>query len=398
MKKTFKMCTFFAVALFSILLFGKANVYAAEPTVLTQADFDAAKASPTVDTGKMKYQTASASEGSYNYYILTTDNYVLGGNINIGTATIGITSLAGKNITFDLDKYTVENATAKEYHDANVIDEGVLIVQNVATNIKGSGTIKYNGDTLAAVSFQDTNKANSQILTGITVDGRIQFDDTNVTINGITSQTVNFSDCNATINSGTFQGGIESAVYFFYDNGKPSLVINGGNFISAEDNGVEIGNLANSPVQYADITINGGVFKGAMSGVTINNYNTLSIVGGTFEYTDTTNGRGPIAIYEKTLNEVKNAISSKLNNGEVVVKNDGIVDYISINATKVTFGNATGSDESTSISGTNNEKDDTPKTKNYSNIMLYSTIFAISLYGIILFLKKGLNKANKNIG
>lgn len=398
MKKTLKMCTFIALVLLSVLIFGKTNVYAADPVTLTQADFDAAKASPNIDTGKMKYQTVFNNGEYYNYYIMTKDNYVLGSNIDISTASIGITTLAGENVTFDLGNYSLENATLEEYYTANAVNEGVIIVINVNTNIKGMGTIKCNG-YVAALTFNDDSKTTKHVLEGITIEGRISFQNTNVTINNINTKTVNFNDCNATINGGKFKGDLESAVYFYYENGTPTLTINEGTFISEKDNGIEFGNIATTPTQYAKVAINNGVFKGGMSGISIDNYNTFSVLGGTFEYTNSADGMGPIVIYGKSLDEVKNDISSNLNNGNIVLKNNGYSDYVSIDESKVTFGSVSESGNDNLVTSVNTgEKDVTPNTENNNGVIPVLITFIISLCGIVLLFKKGLTKNNKNMG
>ena len=323
MNKTLKLFLFFTLVLFFALVFGNINVYATDVVTLTQADFTEAKNNPETDTGKMKY----LSGNGYAYYFMTKSNYKLDENINIGTATIAFyPDFVEKKVSLDLSKYTIENGTTEEYGKANIFNERkVIIFEEVNAKITGTGTIKSNSEDAALYLVEyDNIKSKNQEVSNIKIQGRmcisktkatinkvniengaLEFENSDITINGGTYKNlasggaISSNGSNVTISNGTFTANLASAMYFFDDDNNKVLTINNGTFTSTKDNGIEIdGGIIN---------LNGGTFTGAMSGITTNSYKTLKISGGTYKYTDTKNGRGPIALYNV---EVKDAVAT----------------------------------------------------------------------------------------
>ena len=326
MNKTLKLFLMFTLVLFSFLIFANTNVCAKEIFTLTQEDFNSAKNAPNEDTGKIKY----LSNNGYAYYFMTKSNYKLDENINIGAASIAFYSdFSGENVSLDLSKYTIENGTAEDYENVNVINERkTIIFQNTNANITGNGTIKSNSgdDALCLIEYNEdgTVKSKNQGVSNIKIQGGMLISGTKATINNVniesgtlesnnsdiiinggdyknlaSSGAVNFEGSNVTINNGTFTANIASAMYFFAYENNEVLTINNGTFTSTKDNGIEIIG--------GTININNGTFTGGMSGITTSGYKSLKISGGTYKYTDIENGRGPIAMYDV---EVQDAIAT----------------------------------------------------------------------------------------
>ena len=386
MSKILKLFLIFILVLFFVLIFGNTNIYAANVETLTQEDFTAAKETPNEDTGKMKYLAGNG----YAYYFMTKSDYKLDGNINIGAATIAFyPDYSGEKVSLDLSKYTIENGTAEEYRTAGIIDERkVIIFQETSANITGTGTIKSNSEDAALCVLEyDTAKSKNQEISNIRIqgsmivsstkaiinnvnieNGTLEIKNSDITINGgnykntASAGAISSFGSNVTIKDGTFTANIASAMYFFSDENNNTLTINNGTFTSTKDNGIEIGG--------GIININGGTFTGAMSGITTSTYKTFKISGGTYKYTDTKNGRGPISMYDV---EVEDAIATIAENkvlsaGEfkkVEKEYEGYTEtYIAINAQSVTVkskndNTTTGDTTEDDTTTGNTEKEDT---------------------------------------
>ena len=417
---TLKLCLTFILVLFFTLIFVNTNIYATDPDVitLTQADFDFAKDNPNEDTGKIKYITTNG----YAYYFMTKSNYELGEDINIGAATIAFYSyFIDEDVSLNLSTYTIENGTYEEYQNANVWGcKKVIMFQETNAKITGTGTIKSNsGETALYILEEDTDKTKNQEVSNINIQGGMLISKTKTTINNVNiengsldaidsdiiinggnyknlsaSGAVSFNGSNATINGGTFTANMASAMYFFNDENDKVLTINNGTFTSEQDNGIE--------VEGGTININNGVFTGAMSGITINGFKALKISGGTFKYTDTENGRGPISMYNTeledaiaTIAENKVLSTGEFNKVEKKYELPGVEPwtetYITINAQSVTVqskedNNTTVGD--TSSSGVSNTETNTNVTttnnpKTGDNIIMYSVLFIVAIVGIV---------------
>ena len=461
---TLKLFFIFILVLFFYLIFTNTNVYATDSgaTTLTQEDFDFAKNNPDVDTGKIRYFYNNENA----YYFMTKSNYVLAGDINIGAATIAFYSFyTGEDVSLDLSKYTIENGTLDEYLNAGIYkNKKVIMFQDVNAKITGTATIKSNSEDYAIFILEEkTSNAKNQEVSNINIQGGLLISETKAKVNNVnlengsldsrnsdvvitggnyknlsSSGAVSFNGSNATINGGTFTANLASAMYFFNDENDKTLTINGGTFTSAEDNGIEIVG--------GTINIIDGVFKGAMSGITIETYKTLKISGGTYEYTDVENGRGPIAMYNTKLEDAIAAIAEnkvlstgEFKNIEKVYEFPGAEPwtetYVTINAKSVkvqskgedskeedtptpdtgnnendegeentptpdtgnnengegkenTPSSDTGKEENISSSNTNKNESSTEVTttnpKTGDNIIIYSALFIIATIGIVL--------------
>ena len=239
----------FTILTFLFMFVGVANVYAADPTTLTQADFTQAKNHPDSEYNGITY------DAIHHIYDLHCDaDYILSGSINLDNGE-GRLYLDHSNITLN-----------------NAIINGSIETQMYSDNsISGSGSISGELDTSAG---------------NTTIDGSITFGDTyktnggNVVINGGTFNKgfAASNDAVVIINDGIFKSGQPGYYKTAVDNLLGSdITIKGGTF-SGDDAGI-------GAYGGGKVTIYGGTFTGGMAGLYVNSTTDVTLYGGTFKTT-----------------------------------------------------------------------------------------------------------------
>ena len=180
-------------------------------------------------------------------YTLPAGEYELGSNLDLGTGVINIEGV----VTLNFGNYKITAA-------------------NIAVPAGASLTLSGDGGVVGSVTSNGT----------LTINGGV-YDTTSGW-----GAPLNVNAGTLTVSGGRFKAGGASAAYIM---GDTNATITGGDFASNGDNGIEAdGN--------AKMNISGGTFTGAVAGITMPSSVTLTLSGGTFNYTDTVNGNGALAI------------------------------------------------------------------------------------------------------
>ena len=294
-------------------------VFAAAITI-TQEDFAAA-----CTTAPTKGITCNATDGRYT---LAAGDYVLGGNVDLGTYNLGLAE-AG-DYSLDLGGHTLTTAT-----DSNVKPNAVTVINAGKTTAIKNGKITNTANGTKALAIGGATATLTDVI--LTSDGNSaeigDFGTTaaNVTFNNVTSGShiEVMGNSTLTINSGTYsdnmQGAISTSFSFdpvtfemtgdgghliinggiftseagsaIYANGigeKATVEINGGTFTSEADTGLEV-------LGAKSVVITGGTFTGLEAGLRLADYNNVVLSGGTFKALGTEAGNGAVtALAENT--------------------------------------------------------------------------------------------------
>lgn len=214
-------------------------------------------AGTAINTGNI----ATYSTGT-DAYTLPAGDYELGSNLDLGTGVINIEGA----VTLNFGNYKITAA-------------------NIMVPAGASLTLSGDGGVVGSITSNGI----------LTINGGI-YDTTSGW-----GAPLNVNAGTLTVSSGRFKAGGSSAAYIMSD---VNAIITGGDFTSNGDHGIEAdGN--------AKMNISGGTFTGSVAGIIMPSSATLTLAGGTFNYTDTVNGHGALAI----LNGEVSAFTSFLADG-----------------------------------------------------------------------------------